>query len=134
MMRNYKTLLWKIYFWTVAVLLILSFIIVILVEKKFSPLQAIDISLGLLAIAGMYGYVYQTRILKEKFWKQYFPFMIVWELLYSIVYSSFINYSGPINLRYIAGMAFAYFLAIPMLLSLYRYSYCLKEFWNKKKT
>jgi hypothetical protein len=132
-MRVHKTLLWKIYFWIVAFLLIVSFIIVIVVENKFSVLLAIDISLGLVAIAGTYGYVYQIRILKEKFWKQYFPFMIVWELLYSIVYSSFINYSGSINLRYIAWMAFTYLLAIPMFLSLYRYSYCLKEFWNKQK-
>ena len=132
-MRVHKTLLWKIYFWIVAVLLILAFVIVIVVENKSSALLAIDISLGLVAIAGMYGYVYQIRILKQKFWKQYFPFMIVWELLYSIVYSSFINYSGSINLRYIAGMAFTYLLVIPMFLSLYRYSYCLKKFWKSNE-
>jgi len=132
-MRVYKALLWKIYFWIVSVLLLLSFVIAIVVENKFSVLFAVDISLGLIAIAGMYGYVYQTRILKQKFWKLYFPFMIVWELLYSIVYNTCINYSGSINLRYIAGMSFAYLLVMPMFLSLYRYSYSLKEFWGKRK-
>lgn len=132
-MRVHRTQLWKIYFWIVAVLLVLSFVIAIVVENKFSVLLAVDISLGLIAIAGMYGYVYQIRILKQKFWKRYFPFMIVWELLYSIVYSTFVNYPGSITLRYIAGMAFVYLLVMPMLLSLYRYSYCSKEFWSKQK-
>lgn len=132
-MRDHKALLWKIYFWIVAVLLLLSFVIAIVVENKSSVLLAVDISLGLIAIAGMYGYVYQIRILKQKFWRLYFPFMIVWELLYSIVYNTFFNYSGSINLRYIAGMSFAYLLVMPMFLSLYRYSYSLKEFWGKRK-
>jgi hypothetical protein len=132
-MRVHKALLWKIYFWIVAVLLIPSFVIAIVVGNKFSVLLAVDISLGLIAIAGMYGYVYQKRILKQKFWKRYFPFMIVWELLYGIVYNTFINYPGSINLRYIAGMAFAYLLVVPMFFSLYRYSYCLKVFWSKRK-
>ncbi len=132
-MRVNKALLWKFYFWIVAVLLMLSFVVTIVAGKKISVLLVVDISFGLIAITGMYGYIYQIKILKQNFWRWYFPLMIVWELLYSIIYNTFINYSGSIPLRYIVDLAFAYLIVIPMFLSLYRYSYCLKEFWSNKK-
>jgi len=84
-MKDNRNIFWKIYFWPVSIFIVVGIIGIAIVED-LNWLSSADLLIGLTAIVGMYGYVYQKKFLSGKFWKQYFIFFIAWELLYGIIY------------------------------------------------
>lgn len=127
-------LIWTIYFWLIALLVGASAIgrvYLFFTREIVTAYDLIESLISLIAMAGLYGFVYQTPIITPVFWK------IVWiALLLTWVWSLF----GAKNVELIEQIGLAKgaavislisMLGIPTLVGLCIYSFRSATLWNK---
>jgi len=124
-----KSILWKIYFWCLSISVVMG--IPGLLERKLNIRTVIDVPFTLLSFIGMFCYIYNKKIIKEKFWKLFLPLMVAWGG-YGILITPFINAPKPVTLENSIELTIYYFCAIPLFLSLYFYGYRSSELWGHK--
>jgi len=69
---------WKIYFWLILVIAVISYPVVIV--TKFNLWILIDIVLWIITFMGLYSYAYKKKILNEKFWRIWLFVIIPWDV------------------------------------------------------
>ena len=127
-------LIWTIYFWLMALLVGASAIgrvYLFFTREIVTAYDLIESLISLIAMVGLYGFVYQTPIITPIFWK------IIWiALLLTWVWSLF----GAKNVELIEKIGLAKgaaiislisMLGIPTLVGLCIYSFRSAALWNK---
>jgi hypothetical protein len=74
-------LFWKIYFWFIFAILILSYIS----EGISGTWGIIDLVMSSGALAGLFLYGYKKKLFAPIFWKTYFVVFIVWDISYNLI-------------------------------------------------
>ena len=120
-----KSIWWKIYFWPICVLLVADTIERFIIEE-FNLFLMVDQLFGILALVGMFGYIYNRRFISKGFWMVFLPLMIGWE----VIYDTFIN-PPAIEFEPII-MALILLFAIPVFILLFLYGYRSAELWKNK--
>lgn len=127
-------LFWTIYFWVMAILVGASAIgrvYLFFTREVVTAYDLIESLVSLVAIAGLFGFVYQTPIAIPEFWK------VVWVVLMLTWIWSFF---GAKNIEMIENIGLAKgsaifslisMLAVPTLVGLCIYSFRSANLWNK---
>lgn len=109
---------WKIYFWIITSLVILS----LAIEGLDNYWAILDIPLSTLALIGLFSYAYKKRVFGAQFWKLYFFTYLIWDLIYNfIITPSASEDSSAITIL------FAFIIICPLYVALYRYAFIFFE-------
>ena len=110
-------LLWKIYFFFIAIVSLPLYLISVVFGPSFEA--GIDLGFFIALMVGFFGFAWRKRILNNSFWKIFFPLCAIWNLGYS-----YYTLDGLYPLVIIA-------IYIPTLIPLYLYAFKSDEIWNK---
>ena len=127
-------LFWKIYFWLMAFLVGLSAIgrvYLYFTREIVTVYDLVESLISLIAIVGLYGFVYQKPLAAPLFWKFIWILLLltwIWSF-FSAKNAGMIEKFGfakaALLITLIAG------LAVPSLIGLYLYSFRSNALWNK---
>jgi len=114
-------MLWKIYFWIMLVLLIVS----IFLENEYgwgeTVLRIVSTIIAIINTVGFYGYVYNKQFYLRSFWKIIFIVTVI-DVIVSILYYGFQDAElGTEGNIFVA--VFTFIIMFPLLLGLYRYGF-----------
>ena len=114
---------WKIYFWIFTVLLIVGYT----VEALTSYWDIINLPISICALVGLFSYAYKKKTFSKKFWKPFWPTLIIWDLIYTFaIYPKYSEEPTEITYTFI-GYAFGYAFLLPMYIAVYRYAFKFLE-------
>jgi hypothetical protein len=130
---------WKIYFWILAILLAASTALIAadslgvlfpeegpLLDETWTWLDSLGILISWIGIVGLFGLAYQKVIWKQKFWKGWFVFVLIFDISYEV------HEFSPED--FVAEDVWYYIIAYSFLLSyyvaLYLYGYKSDSIWN----
>ena len=77
-----RSIFWKIYFFIFVGLTSLEFISE---SIETTIWDIVNIPIMIIAIIGLYGYVFSKNFYKQYFWLCFFVFLIIWDAMYFIV-------------------------------------------------
>lgn len=114
-------MLWKIYFWIMLLLLIVS----LFLENEYgwgeTVLRIVNTIIAIINTVGFYGYVYKKQFYSQSFWKIIFIVTVI-DAVVSLLYYGFqdaeLGIGGNI---FVAVLTFI--IMYPLLLGLYRYGF-----------
>lgn len=122
---------WKIYFWILLLLLLLSYAAIF--TGAPSIWDVFDIIISLAAITGLFAYAYKKKVLTAKFWSITFLVIIAWDLTYNLVLSEYLgvaqNISGSRDaspIQTLVGLA----LVMPEYIALYLLAFKSDTLWK----
>ena len=127
-------LIWTIYFWLMAVLVVLSAIervYLFFTREIVTGYDLVESLISLIAIVGLYGFTYQTPIVTPTFWK------FVWILLMlTWIWSFFAAKNAEMIEKFglakgAAIISLIAVLAVPTLVGLCLYSFRSAALWSK---
>ena len=125
-----RSIFWKIYFFIFVGLTSLEFISV---SIETTIWEIVNIPIMIIAIIGLYGYVFSKNFYKQYFWLCFFVFLIIWDAVYFIVVGV---PSDPelteIENKYIGlfAIAFTYILMTPAYIGLLFYGLPSNKLWK----
>ena len=129
-----KRVLWKIYFF-----LLLAIAVITYIWQGFARFWGIiDLVIFILAMVGLYAYIWRKELITKIFWKVFFIITIFWNIFYLYilplpekVLESF-EQSGMSNFT---GSTLSLILFIPLIVALYLYAFgSLEEPADKSAT
>jgi len=113
-------MLWKIYFWIMLVLLIVS----IFLENSYglvgTVIGIVSMIISIISTVGFYGYVYKKQFFSQSFWKIIFIISVI-DVIVTTIYYGLKDTSGQGELIFIT--IFTFIVMYPLLLGLYRYGF-----------
>ena len=83
----------------------------------FDIINWVTLAVGLI---GLQGYVYKIRYFSEPFWKMFFPFFLLWSLVYLWWIWSRIALQDNREVLFV-GLGMVFVLSVPQFIALYRY-------------
>lgn len=128
-----QMLIWIIYFWLIAILVVFSAvgrIYLFFTSEAVKGFDLIESFISVTAIIGLYGFAYQTPVLNPMFWK------IIWVLLTVTWLWSFfavknIELVDKVGLtKASAIVALTSVVGVPTLVGLFFYSFRSSTLWN----
>ena len=118
-MKKYYPLLWKLYFWGLAIYLILGYLGNFATFARGGWLTILDLFISIPALIGLYNYAYNKAYLPLSFWKIYALAFLVYEIVFNIYLAPHIYaYDAPLTVTLLAAIPF-----VPLLLVLFLYSF-----------
>lgn len=115
-----RSIWWKIYFFVVSIFSVFGFISIIFQSESGLP-EYISLALWLIAITGVFGFVFLKAIYKKKFWL----FFLVLYFIYCIVYYFITGIDlrmGMSDALYYGSTVFSWVFSLPIFYALYAYS------------
>ncbi|MCZ8541892.1 hypothetical protein [Psychrobacillus psychrodurans] len=114
-------MLWKIYFWIMLVLLIVSMFLENEYGRGETVLRIVSTIIAIINTLGFYGYVYKKQLYSLSFWKIIFIVTVI-DVVVSILYYGFQDAElGTEGIIFLA--VFTFIIMFPLLLGLYRYGF-----------
>jgi hypothetical protein len=121
---------WKIYFWALAILLLLGYSRILCTGP--TVWEIVDIPISGLAIAGLYGYAYKKQLIHRSFWKGWFFVIILWDIFYNIVLSRVLGMTyreRTFEESELLCLAMNWSILVPVYAALYLYGYRSDDLW-----
>ncbi len=114
---------WKIYFWVLLLLygILLIASIWIHEEIKFEVVDFIDFCFAIFALVGVFGYAFNKAVLNQIVWKVYLPFIIVWDLCYTVLCEEWVG--GEELIFEVIALILMVLILVPQYVAIYRYGY-----------
>lgn len=112
---NWKSLLWKVYFFFMCLIFLLHYVIPFL---KLSYLRYIDLLFTSIAFIAFFGYIFRKQIFTQRFWKIYFFVYLIFEFLNNFIIVPYIEQREFSLLFFIVLLVF-----LPFYITLYLYSF-----------
>ena len=109
-------LLWKIYFFFIAILSVPLFLIG---ASGQSVELATDLGLFVVLMVGFFGLVWRKKIINNLFWKVFFPVCVIWNLGHA-----YYTFDGIVTIVLTA-------IYFPTLVALFLYAFKSEEIWNR---
>ncbi|WP_075617204.1 hypothetical protein [Paenisporosarcina indica] len=114
-------MLWKIYFWIMFVLLIVSMFL----ENEYGWVETVlriaSTIIAFINTVGFYGYVYKKQFFSQSFWKIIFIITVI-DVIVSTLYYGFQDAElGKGGIIFVS--VFTIIIMFPLLLGLYRYGF-----------
>lgn len=113
-------MLWKIYFWIMLVLLIVSMFL----ENEYglvgTVIGIVSMIIAIINTVGFYGYVYKKQFFSQSFWKIIFIITVI-DVIVTTIYYGFKDASDQGELIFVTILTFI--VMYPLLLGLYRYGF-----------
>jgi uncharacterized RDD family membrane protein YckC len=106
---------WKIYFWFLAVVLVLA----CFTEDITDAWNILGLLIFLLALVGLFLHAYKKKLFNANFWKMFFPIYIVWNLAYDILIEPKISGENIELIPYLL----AFMILFPLYVALYLYAF-----------
>ncbi|RDU37883.1 hypothetical protein DRW41_08695 [Neobacillus piezotolerans] len=113
-------MLWKIYFWIMVVLLIVSMFLKNEYGLAGTVIHIVSLMINVINTVGLYGYVYKKQFYLQSFWKIIFIISVI-DVIVTTLYYRFKEASSQEEL--IFGAIFTFIVLYPHLLGLYRYGF-----------
>ncbi|SES46051.1 hypothetical protein [Psychrobacillus sp. OK032] len=114
-------MLWKIYFWIMLVLLIVS----LFLENEYgwgeTVLRIVSTIIAIINTVGFYGYVYKKQFYSQSFWKIIFIVTVIDAIVSSLYYGFQDAELGIEGIIFVT--VFTFIIMYPLLLGLYRYGF-----------
>lgn len=120
-------MLWKIYFYFIAFIVLFSAYYQLAVTSDFKILNLINLAANLVILLAGYCYVFKKKILETKNWKLIFKILmvlIVGNLIYQVWPSNYVGNFSLLNGALLTNI-FAYLVAISLFIPLYYATYQL---------
>src|SRR5437867_2280954 len=108
-------LLWKVYAWAVTFLLLLSSIM----EGSPSIADKANLMITVVGLCGLFLYSYSTRRFIPLLWKVYLPFLVLWDILFSLLKYLFVSTGPQTDLYFL----FGWIMSLPMYAALFLYGF-----------
>ena len=122
---KYKTVLWSVYLAIIACNAILG-----LVDLPQKPIEYIGVVASFIWCIGLFGFIFQRRILHRIFWRIWFSLVLVAaaSAFTVITFTMFTNITQSHTELLFYGAVFALFF--PMYYALYAYAYRSPSVWQ----
>jgi len=126
---------WKILFWVILTLEVISFFSMYFYPDDEGILYHIlELWIYTTILTGIFGYAYNRKILNPTFWRRFIPVGICWDIY--TLYRAFISQEQEIAPEYLViwiGALLAIFLPIVFLqyYAIYKYSFKSDDIWQK---
>jgi len=121
-----KMLFLKIYLWLMVISIPVLLTFEITDTETLEIMDFLDYFFWAIALVGVFGYCYGKKLLTQKFWKTYLPFVVIWDLFIS--YTEIHNdpeFSDPILLSVV--IILGLIIILPEYIGLYQYGYKTNE-------
>lgn len=122
-------LLWKAYL-IFSVYVAVATALYVPTMQQLSYFDVLDFGVSLVAVLGLYGFVYAVRIYKVVFWRYFFYLLLLESILFCLLLPLFgverYGRSFQFNIFYL--LEIAYF--VPMLYALNMYAYKRPQLWR----
>lgn len=105
---------WKIYTWILAACLAVAYYDIFSETAKIPDF--LDIPISLVALVGLFGYAYNKKIGKRRFWQFWLLLLIPWDILYNFFLA---KHPDVPKILVVVGIV----LFLPEYIALYRYSF-----------
>ncbi len=113
-------MLWKIYFWFMVALLIVS----VFLENEYglvgTVIHIVSLIINVINTVGLYGYVYKKQFFSQSIWKIIFIISLIDVIVTTMYYRS--KEASSLG-ELIFGVIFTFIVLYPHLLGLYRYGF-----------
>ena len=135
---------WKFYFYLAIILIIIEFSLRVVVsyfiagEPYFSPKNQLDLTVKVICLIGLYGFVFKRKIISQVFWIIIFIAIIpydVWCIYSEIMLEEMLNkncLSTSSVLDFLGEFTFFFLLSLPFYIALFLYGFKSKDIWSKK--
>lgn len=119
-----KNLGWKIYFFLILVLTILTYL-----WQGFDRIwEVLDLILFVVAMVGLFGFAWKKKFLSSLFWKIYFVIQLIWNIYYYyFLPMSEKTSSVLIGVPQFLSATFSLIFFIPLFIALYLYGFSEKQ-------
>jgi hypothetical protein len=131
---NKPNILWKLYFWLILVLEILDIISEILAPTKPGYDFILDILIYPITIVGIFGFVYQKKILFKRFWLVWLPILFSYDIYGISTFIKDIFYESKVSLPPIFIMISVTIIIVLLFfqyMALLTYALKSKHLWNR---
>jgi len=135
---------WKIYFWILVVLTGIGTIYLLVTTPTLTPRDILQLSGEILALIGLYSFVFNKETFQQLFWKYYFWIWIVADTILAFFYRFTALRDNPtMQLLYkssyddasnFIGWLIGIILYIPLIYAIYRLGYPQKKIKPKRKS
>lgn len=123
-------LLWKAYFGFSLYAAVVSSVYVPTIAD-LGVFDVLDFAISLVAVVGLYGFTFSTRILNVVFWRYFFYLALVETLIFCFVLPLFGTARYGREFHFDAFYLFELGYVIPMLYALNAYAYKRPRLWHK---
>lgn len=124
---------WKIYFWFLSVLLVISYAMIFTGQPAIWDL--IDVLISAPALLGFFAYSFRKPLFNQKFWKCWFVIFIVWDVVYNLIITEYLGlaqqYEGSEEST-ITEMLIGYIIFLPEYIALYLLAFKADHIWGNK--
>lgn len=128
-------MLWKGYFWVVAVIILFSAYFQLFVTQSFKPFELLNLLSDIVLVVGGYSYVFHKKLLDTKNWGYVFKGLLILlgiNFIYQIWPSSYVGDFSLLNASLFTNV-FVFLLVTLFLLPLYYAVYQLTLAKSSKK-
>ena len=121
---------WKIYFWLLALALLA--LNGVAVKRGFNIRDALDVPIALIALTGVFGFVYQRSFFTSIFWKAWLPVIILWDIFANFFWGGIGEMQDFTWQETVAVIAVFYIAFLPGYVALYLYGFRSQKIWSRQ--
>jgi hypothetical protein len=119
---------YKVYFWFLLTLLVLTYAQTF--SAQVSLYDLMDLPFSMVALTGLFGYVYNRRVGLQRFWVAFFCVQIGWDLFYVSQRTFQLPENGSLA-EFNVGLFFSCLLVAPCYIALFRYAFRRTGLWHR---
>ena len=124
---------WKIYFWVLLLFYLLGAVAAVwfLDDTHVEEVDYLDFCFAMLALVGVFGFTYKKVILNFNVWRVYLPFVILWDISYSVLRDEWVG--GEKLVLEIVALGLMLLVLIPQYIAIYLYGFHSRQLWDSQE-